>query len=352
MADPQAPIPPEVIVALTAAVKEVFLTVLIGYVLATALYGITVTQTFLYFRNYAKDHIGIKLIVVLLWALDTSATALVSYSLYSYLVKDFGKPVFAIDVIPRSFAAENGVMTGIIFITQSFFAYQIWIVSRNKSLTGVIVVLSIAAFGKSPQIFCYRALRHSSRLLTTLNSSTFIPSVDTNTIYENNNLQALDRKTDNIIRGTIKGLAALADILMAGGLIFYFRTKRTGVPQTEHILDKLVMYAASRGSLAAFAQIIYFIVFTAFPQHVYWQPVHQIISKLYVNSVLASLNARSILRSDRERAFTSTLGTTMPMHPRTTSNGDGTHTVPILISKNIEQFGSSSPGGKYNEDQV
>ncbi|KAJ8518247.1 hypothetical protein ONZ45_g4682 [Pleurotus djamor] len=326
MADPQAPIPPEVIVALTAAVKEVFLTVLIGYVLATALYGITVTQTFLYFRNYAKDHIGIKLIVVLLWALDTSATALVSYSLYSYLVKDFGKPVFAIDVIPRSFAAENGVMTGIIFITQSFFAYQIWIVSRNKSLTGVIVVLSIAAF--------------------------VLGIVDTNTIYENNNLQALDRKTDNIIRGTIKGLAALADILMAGGLIFYFRTKRTGVPQTEHILDKLVMYAASRGSLAAFAQIIYFIVFTAFPQHVYWQPVHQIISKLYVNSVLASLNARSILRSDRERAFTSTLGTTMPMHPRTTSNGDGTHTVPILISKNIEQFGSSSPGGKYNEDQV
>lgn len=323
MSDSPVPIPPEVIAALTAAVKEVFVTVLVGYVLATILYGISVTQVFLYFRNYPKDPGGIKFVVVLLWALDSAATGLVSYSLYSYLVKDFGKPAFEIDAIPRAFAAENGVTTAIIFITQMFFDYQIWIVSRNKTLTSIIAILSLSAL--------------------------VLGIVDTNNIYVNNNLQALDKKADNVIRGVIKGLCALADILMATGLIYYFRTKRTGVAKTEHILDKLVLYAASRGSLATLAQVLYFVIFTAFPHHVYWQPVHQILSKLYVNSVLASLNARNSIRVNEERPWTTSGGTTLPMHPRSTgtSNSQDAHSVPIIISKNVdvEQFGSSA---KFN----
>ncbi|KAJ7781620.1 hypothetical protein B0H16DRAFT_1499088, partial [Mycena metata] len=40
---------------LTKAFKELFSTTFIGFSIATALYGISVLQAYLYFRRYTKD---------------------------------------------------------------------------------------------------------------------------------------------------------------------------------------------------------------------------------------------------------------------------------------------------------
>jgi hypothetical protein len=54
---------PAVIAAAVALAKEVFATSFIGFAIATTVYGISILQCYLYFRNYPKDTIHLKLTV-------------------------------------------------------------------------------------------------------------------------------------------------------------------------------------------------------------------------------------------------------------------------------------------------
>ncbi|KJA28906.1 hypothetical protein HYPSUDRAFT_33351 [Hypholoma sublateritium FD-334 SS-4] len=253
--------------AYVAIVKGIYRSVFIGYMLATSLYGITILQTYLYFRHFSKDPWTIKATVILLSALDTISTGLVTASLYTFLVDNFGIPdVFELDIIPLTFATENGIMTAIIWVVQLFYAIQIWVVSRSKVIPIVIVFITLAPF--------------------------VLGIRDTLIIFRYPDLVTLTAKRYNIIRGVIKGINVIADLIITASLVTFFRANRTSLKRTGNILDKLIVYAGSRGALLTFCQILYLILSAPFPTHVYWQPAHQMISKVYVNSVLASLNAR------------------------------------------------------------
>ncbi|KAJ7840088.1 hypothetical protein B0H14DRAFT_2785944 [Mycena olivaceomarginata] len=81
----------------------------------------------------------------------------------------------------------------------------------------------------------------------------------------------------------IEGTSSLCDILITTTLIYVIRSKRmTGI-------STYIRYIIARGVLTAITQILYLAV-------LYWQPLRQILGKLYVNSVLASLNVRQSVR--------------------------------------------------------
>ncbi|KAJ7814740.1 hypothetical protein B0H14DRAFT_2849389, partial [Mycena olivaceomarginata] len=81
----------------------------------------------------------------------------------------------------------------------------------------------------------------------------------------------------------IEGTSSLCDILITTTLIY-------------RMIDTLILYIIARGVLTAVTQILYLAVNLAFPDQLYWQPLRQILGKLYVNSVLASLNVRQSVR--------------------------------------------------------
>jgi hypothetical protein len=297
--------------ALATVIKGVYRTVLAGYLLATSLYGITILQTFFYFRHYSKDRLTLKLIVLLLWSLDTVATGLVTASLYTYLIQNFGKPILEVNVIPLPFAVENGITTAVIWVVQLFFAGQIWLISKNKAILFIIVSFSLAAFALGIR--------------------------DTFLIFQHPSLVTLAVKKENIIRGVIKGITVLADIVIASSLIFFFQSKRTGIKRSENILDQLILYAASRGALLTLTQILYFALFTAFPNHTYWQPVHQMVSKVYVNSVLTSLNARKSFEKVKGpvgNSFTNINTTSFTLQ---SMRGDVSHGDQIMVTKEVDE---------------
>ncbi|KAK6988097.1 hypothetical protein R3P38DRAFT_3229648 [Favolaschia claudopus] len=64
---------------------------LIGLILSSVLFGVTCLQIFLYFTKYCSRDRGIlKIFVLFLFALDAFHLALVSHSLYSVVVTNFG----------------------------------------------------------------------------------------------------------------------------------------------------------------------------------------------------------------------------------------------------------------------
>ncbi|KAJ7894305.1 hypothetical protein B0H14DRAFT_3427082 [Mycena olivaceomarginata] len=275
MSSPASPGPvpdPVVIAATIAQFKEVFATLFIGFAIATAFYGMGVLQCFLYFRNYPKDSIYLKLTVGTLLLFDTLSSMMTAHALYTFFVLNFGN-LAADAYIPWSFALENGLLTIITIISQCFYAWQIWKVSLNGFVTGGILLLGFVSCGMGLYM-TFHLFRFPA--LTTI-AEPFIKA----------------------ITGSVQGLAACCDIAITIALVFYLRSKRErGVLSTKKIVDTLVLYALGRGILTAITQIIFLVLNAGFTVQTWWQPFHQLVGKLYVNSIVASLNARKTMRGN------------------------------------------------------
>ncbi|KAF8896723.1 hypothetical protein CPB85DRAFT_1257244 [Mucidula mucida] len=228
----------------TEAVQDVYNNNLIGFTLATTFYGATVLQTFVYYRSFfKKDRWMVQCLVVVLsrsyWTpsdtshsvLNTLGTALVTAAMI-----------------------EDGVRNVVIFISQMHVQSQSVFCLLPSP---VLRVSAVDCFWKSVSSYTTHRLIYRD------------------VKFVNPRLVALTVLSDNIIRGTIKGLSALDDSLL----------------RAQTIIDKIIKYAACRATVT-FAQVVYFITllkYTAFPRRTYRVPVHQILSKIYINSVLASL---------------------------------------------------------------
>ncbi|KAJ7179480.1 hypothetical protein C8R46DRAFT_641951 [Mycena filopes] len=253
--------------ALTSAFKELFATTFIGFTVATTLYGISVLQVYLYFRRYTRDIWPLKTMVTTLWTLDTLTTIFVAHSLFLFV---FGFLNKKIDVnIPWSFTAEKLLVTLITFIAQCFYAHTIWKFSRHIFTTAFISILAVVAFGLG--------------IYTTVH------------LFQNAALTSISTRGFLIVSGLVQGLAALNDIVITGSMSYFLHTRRSGLPASEKLIDTLVLYGVSRGLLTAIAQIMFLVLNVALPRHQYWLPFHMVVGKLYVNSVLATLNVRKSL---------------------------------------------------------
>ncbi|KAJ7117383.1 hypothetical protein C8R43DRAFT_960668 [Mycena crocata] len=180
--------------------------------------------------------------------LDTLSTVLVAHALYTYFVINFAENTELNLLIPWSFS------TLITFVAQCFYAQAIYNVTTNKTLTYSV------------------------------------------------------------------GLAALNDLLITAGMCYYLRDSRSGLPSTNQFVDKVILYTISRGILTAYlalffgsdglidrhfstAQILFLITNVAFPGRTYYLPFHQTVGKLYVNSVLATLNVRKTFQQKTEPQY-------------------------------------------------
>ncbi|KAE9398601.1 hypothetical protein BT96DRAFT_1020022 [Gymnopus androsaceus JB14] len=309
MSDPSS-VPPEVIAAAIAKVKEVFASSFIGFAVATSFYGISVLQCYLYYRNYPKDSVFLKLVVGFLWILDTLSTIMVADSLYTYFVLDFGN-LAADALIPWSFALENGLLTFVTITAQLFYANQIWSISRNHAVTGVIVFLGLAGFGIGLYVTVH--------------------------LFRFNTLVTLDDSQFLRFTGMVQGFAVTCDLAITGALIFYLysRKRETTIRTTTGMLDTLMLYAVCRGILTAIAQIMFLALNVGLPDHTYWQPFHQIVGKLYVNSVVASLNVRQSVRGRGSNISTSLSGTSTSIGIANINQSDyssaGSRAVPLVF---------------------
>ncbi|KAJ7507532.1 hypothetical protein B0H11DRAFT_2218373 [Mycena galericulata] len=278
-------IPAAELAALIAGVKQLFATSFIGFSVATTLYGISVLQIYLYYRNYPGDRASLKFMVALLFLLDTLCTIFVAHSLYTFYVLNFGKNPLEDLVIPWSFSTEKLLVTLITFVAQLFYAHTIWKVTVSKIIVGLIIFLAVTCLALG--IVTTVELDWNSKILGSINISRHF-----NWFFYMTRPQ--------IISGLVQGLAALNDVIITVSMCYYLYHNRGGLPSTNRFVDTLILYAVSRGVLTAVCQILFLATNVALPGATYWQPFHQAVGKLYVNSVYATLNVRSTFSEKSE----------------------------------------------------
>ncbi|KAI0653876.1 hypothetical protein C8Q70DRAFT_550990 [Cubamyces menziesii] len=278
-----------------SGIQESLACQIIGFTLSTTLYGITILQTYFYYRQYGvRDGWPTKLLIAVLLLIDTLTTIFLTHAMYTYVVLDFGAPSKT-DLITWSFASENflGIVSAVLY--QCYFARRLWIFSRhNKTLVALILFFTVVNAGSG------MALTVRAYTLDTWASLATVPS--------------------RALLGLFSGSCSVCDALITAGLCYFLQAGRTGIKGTDTLIDRLIIYAIERGLLTTICQIMHMILTVALPGHAFFLPFAMMESKLYANALLATLNVRNALSESEQN----TVELTIPNFRATTTSDTAT----------------------------
>ncbi|KAJ8583379.1 hypothetical protein M405DRAFT_513577 [Rhizopogon salebrosus TDB-379] len=244
----------------------------IGAILATILFGLSNVQALTYFQTHTSKDTRItffKLIIMGLWTLDALHLALIIHCVYYYLVTNYAKFDALVEVV-WSGKLRIAFDTFTVWVIHFMYAYRVWIVSTGRSrvlsiIVGIIVILSsgVAIFATVEVYKC--------RLLTDF------------TGIEWSTLMYLS-------------VITFVDFVIASSLCYFLATSRTGFSSTDSFLTKLMIYTINTGCLTSMCSMATLIACVVMPNNFVWMAIEFLVTKLYVNSFLALMNARYYLQ--------------------------------------------------------
>ncbi|GBE87156.1 hypothetical protein SCP_1004030 [Sparassis crispa] len=241
---------------------------LLGVLLGSVGFGITTVQTFLYIKNFPNDHWLIRVTVYLLLGFDTLHVALCWHMMYYFLILNYNNSP-ALEAAPWSFDISVVMTVFISVIVQCFYARRMFLLgNRNWFLMILAITLAI------PRMVLGMMVAMS--------------------FFVNPSFDAAAQHLGPLI-GSALGLSTLIDCLVAGSLVFFLRSHRTGFNTTDSFLNELMLWSVNNGLLTSIVSVSVIILFIALHDLVYFA-VYIILSKLYINALLATLNYRKVIR--------------------------------------------------------
>ncbi|KAH9933211.1 uncharacterized protein BXZ73DRAFT_101173 [Epithele typhae] len=228
-----------------------------GVVFNILLYGIMVTQTYIYFTTFKQDRTWIKAFVGLLFLCDTVNSAFDIAFLYIALINNFGN-VSALTTASWVFATD-AVMTAIIgSLVQLFFAWRVKVLTNNT-----LAVVVITGFGGTGTTIATR----------------MIPE-----------FVQFQRFKVIVIIWLVS--SAMADCLITFVLVRYLRGHKTGFGQTDDFVDKIIRITVQTGLITAVWAIVDLVVYLVNPTGLHLM-FNLPLAKLYTNTLMSTLNSRA-----------------------------------------------------------
>ncbi|EMD39832.1 hypothetical protein CERSUDRAFT_81174 [Gelatoporia subvermispora B] len=247
----------------------------IGVALSLIFFSCTIAQTVFYYRNYPKDSIYLKALVASLSVLDVITLVLNLEYLGVCTVSRHANPV-ALESLPNFWVPEFFFSSLTFCTAQLFFIHKIWALLGDQKirlpLTLIAIILSLVSFAGGIGVVCVASLN---------------PSVD----------WILERVK---IPGSTQQLTAVVtDVYITISLCIILRSSQASFKNTQTLLSQLTVYVINRGVLSATIQLLHFVTYVAtYNRFTFiWMVFHIPGSKVYVNSVLATLNIRHKLRN-------------------------------------------------------
>jgi len=244
----------------------------IGGTIGAILFGLSNVQAFLYFQSRKDSGFTFyKLVVCWLWLLDVFHVCLVNHLIYYYLITNYANPPALVKMV-WSFKALIVVDVFIVYSVHVLYLQRIWIISKGRTrilpvvMTVIIVLASSVGFVLLWAVF-------KSQLFSDLANIRW-------SIY-------LSLSTMTLI-----------DFLIASSLCYLLISAKTGFAKTDITLRTLVRDIINTGCLTSMCSMACIITDAAMPNSFVFLGIEFLLSKLYVNSYMALLNARHYLGSD------------------------------------------------------
>ncbi|OSD03283.1 hypothetical protein PYCCODRAFT_1434700 [Trametes coccinea BRFM310] len=248
------------------SLDNTFGAVYIGAVLGACMYGVTTLQTYTYFGRCSADNMYLKSMVFLLWIVDTVHAALVTRSMYTYLVTDITnvlavfRPIWSLLPATVVLTAFNN------FLVRGILCYRIWHFSGRNRYLAFAIALSVL-------VTCGSTIAYA--ILTAHIASWF------------------DLYKLAWLFITSFSWSIVADLLITAALCVLLIRKRTGFERSDNILRKLVIYSVNTGLLTSLCALVCLVTYTTMPDNFIFMACYCVYPKLILNCLLATLNGRS-----------------------------------------------------------
>ncbi|KAI9438054.1 hypothetical protein H4582DRAFT_2076647 [Lactarius indigo] len=248
-----------------ADIRSSFGAAFIGLLVSTALFGLTIAQTWTYFWHYRnKDPKLLRFFIAFVTIMDGFHTVLCAYVIYWYLILNLGNV--------ENLRSSTWVMSFQIIISiivgasvEFYYARRVYILSQSIICPIIIVVLvAIASFFG---IF-FTMKEAVLKRFSAFHALTWI---------------------------SCSGMAAgaLADLLVAAATCRSLYHRKTG---TDSTITTLMAYSINSGLLTGILGTAMTVSFVVSPSSLTWLAFFWVMSRCYVNSLLALLNSRDYLR--------------------------------------------------------
>ncbi|THH03921.1 hypothetical protein EW145_g5903 [Phellinidium pouzarii] len=313
MSSTAAPVPP--------SFDKTFGVLFLASVLTTALWGACGVQLYFYYDTFSKtDRWWLKIYVFIVYALDTMHQTFILASVYLYFVSGFSD-VSNLNHIERPLVYID-IGAGFTDVpVQILFVMRIWrLGKKNYILTGVPAILVTAQFVLVLYLF--------------------------GMIYGKTEITELVT-CFKFMRG-LNAVIFIADTTIACVMIYLLHSVRSGIKQTDSLLNRLIIYTISTGLTTSILALVSVVV----PLDTFINlACDLIIPKLYTNSMLALLNSRQKLRDTISDSFGCgiSINNNIRMHAvdANAARNDvfGTDIVIDIIKVDNERMSVSASGG-------
>jgi hypothetical protein len=275
---------------------------LVSVFLESILYGMGILQTFLYFQWYPEDNKMLKATVVFLAITETLQLALMYYATYFYVIMNFANPAALLVIIWQD-SIQLFLCYLSALIVQLYFAYSIYKFQKVTSGRKILAIISIVA------IIALVLVEFGAGLAQT---------VITERLGSFTKLQSTASIT------SLQSASALAcDVIITFTLVMILDGNRSGMSSTNSMLNTLIKYAINRGALTSACALINLVLFVSVPG-TFWFFIGLVLSsKLYMNSMLATLNTRHYIIEKGAANWNSVGSSTAASRPYTSSGKHG-----------------------------
>jgi len=224
-----------------------------------------------------------------LWLLDAFNLILTIHAMYYYLVVNFGGVEALIQVV-WSFKLQTVMNVPIIVMVQGLYALKLWRLNYRGDWIPRLMPLSVLIATVIGSVLAFKTCQ--------LKYFWELPSMAW-------------------ITYAAFGSAVAVDSMLAVAIIYYLRRSRGEFESTNNRIEKLVFWTLSTGIVTSVCSLAALITYIVFPDKLYFLAIEFLLTKLYMNSLLAMLNARKSIRegTDISINFTRSNNSNAPTSP-------------------------------------
>ncbi|KAF8190290.1 hypothetical protein K438DRAFT_1831738 [Mycena galopus ATCC 62051] len=244
----------------------------IGVLISYVLFGVTTVQMYIYCRRFPDDSRVLKALTAFVWVCDVVHAACLGHILYTFTVSDYTHPERVLESpLPRSFSVAV-LFTGFDAVcVHSFFAFRIY--AFTKKLNIPTVIWSMAFVHLLGMIgTCVASLRASSM-------SNYVTNWEW-------------------LLTTNWSMSVATDFVTTTTLVVVLNAQRASAQKkTSALIDKVVLWTLETGMLTSAVSILMLVCFVTWRGTFFWLAFYAIGTRLFSNSLMASLNSRTALRA-------------------------------------------------------
>ncbi|KAI9068559.1 hypothetical protein FKP32DRAFT_1600452 [Trametes sanguinea] len=249
----------------------------IGYIVSLCLYGVTLSQIVLFFRNHRQKSKSLKAIVWVVCIFENAQVVAISQGIWLYLVASHMNPL-ALAYPARSF----GVLVYLTSINNLFvrcvYAYRVY------KLNGRRIFLPLIVRSHNRSHCRLQSQRANSAALAIVYGT-----------------QGVERKPWSEGHGFAPIFYAgyscelVADLIITASIVYNFSQRSVRQVSDDGVAQKLLAYVLNSGLLVMICVICSIIAYVAIPNSLAFLAFYLALGKLYANSLLGALNARDVI---------------------------------------------------------